>query len=88
MEKYDKELIRLLCRINNPSTMSDVLSNMLTHDEREEVAIRLQIFKQLISGHTQRAIAKNLGVGIATITRGSKELKYGKPGIKRVLKND
>ncbi len=68
--------------------MSDVLSNLLTQDEREEIAVRLQIFKQLLAGHTQRAISKNLGVGIATITRGSKELKYGKAGIKKILKND
>lgn len=88
MKNYDSELIELLCRINNPSNMSDVLSNILTPDEREEVSMRLQIFKQLLSGHTQRAIAKNLGVGIATITRGSKELKYGKPGVRKFIKDD
>ncbi len=88
MKKYDSEVVRLLCQINNPSNMSDVLSNLLTHDEREEVGMRLQIFKQLLAGHTQRSISKNLRVGIGTITRGSKELKYGRPGVRKFINND
>ena len=86
MKNYDSELVDLLCRVNNKSTMSDVLSNLLTPDEREEINVRLQIFNQLLAGHTQRAIAKNLGVGIATITRGNKELKYGKPGVRKLIR--
>ncbi|HEX5796990.1 MAG TPA: trp operon repressor [Candidatus Saccharimonadales bacterium] len=87
-KKYDSELLELFCKIDDKFTMSEILSNLLTPQEREELAVRLQIFKRLMVGENQRSIAKNLGVSIATVTRGSRELKYGKPGIKKLLIND
>jgi TrpR family trp operon transcriptional repressor len=85
-KKYDTELLELLCQIDDKFTMSEILSNLLTPQERSELAVRLQVFKKLLSGNNQRSIAKDLGVGIATVTRGNRELKYGKPGIKKVFK--
>jgi Trp operon repressor len=41
-----------------------------------------------MAGENQRFIAKHLGVSIATVTRGSRELKYGRPGIKKTLQDD
>lgn len=87
-EKYDKELVKLLSEIANHKSMSDILSNLLTPQERQELALRIQIFKALIAGDSQRDIAKKLGVSLATISRGSRELKYGKPGIAKALKYD
>ncbi len=85
-KKYDDELLELFCQTVDKFTMSEILSNMLTPQEREELATRLQIFKKLIKGENQRRIAKDLGVSIATITRGSRELQYGKPGIRKLYK--
>lgn len=85
-KNYDSELLQLLCQIDNQSTMSDVLSNLLTPQEREELGVRLRVFRALLSGKTQRAIANELGVSIATVTRGSRELQYGKPGIRKLIK--
>lgn len=87
-KKYDSELLELFCKIDDKFTMSEILSNMLTPQERDELGVRLQVFKKLLAGENQRSIARHLGVGIATVTRGSRELKYGKPGIRRVIKND
>lgn len=84
-KKYDQELVEFFCKIDDKFTMSEILSNMLTPQEREELAIRLQIFKRLLEGENQRSIARHLNVSIATITRGSRELKYGKPGIKKAM---
>lgn len=86
--KYDDELLDFLCKIDDNFTMSEILSNILTPQERQELATRFQIFKRLMAGENQRFIAKHLGVSIATVTRGSRELKYGKPGIKKALKDD
>ncbi|MBI5357739.1 helix-turn-helix domain-containing protein [Candidatus Saccharibacteria bacterium] len=86
--KYDQELLRFLSEISTDKAMSDVLSNILTPAEREELAIRLQIFKALKSGESQRDIARRLDVSLATVSRGSKELKYGKPGVSKALKYD
>lgn len=85
-KKYDSQLIDLFCQIDDKITMSEIMSNLLSPRERKALAIRLQVFKKLLSGEKQRDIVRDLEVGIATVTRGSRELKYGKPGIKKVLK--
>lgn len=83
--KFKKNLVDLLVEIDDRKLMNDVLKNLLTNDEYNEVATRLEVFKRLINGDTQREIAESLGVGIATVTRGSKELKFGPKGVLRVL---
>lgn len=88
MKKYDQEVINLLSKITDTDEMAAVLTNMLTPQEREELALRLQIFKGLISGESQRELAKRLNVSLATVSRGSRELKYGPKGLKRALGND
>jgi TrpR family trp operon transcriptional repressor len=48
---------------------------LFTPNEISEMQRRLQIFALLEEGVSQREIAKQLGVGIATVTRGSRALK-------------
>lgn len=55
--------------------MEKILHNLLTPSELSEISKRLQIFELLESGMPQRQIAEKLGVGIATVTRGSRALK-------------
>lgn len=83
--KYENELIDLLSGIAVNSTMADTLSNLLTPQEIEEMALRLQVFKGLLNNKSQRQLAKDLNVSLATISRGSRELKYGKNGLQKVL---
>lgn len=84
-KKYENELIDLLSGIAVNGAMADTLSNLLTPQELEEMALRLQIFKGLLKNKSQRQLAKDLNVSLATISRGSRELKYGRAGIKKVL---
>lgn len=77
-KKFDKELIELLCQIERPKVMGDFLDGLLSAQERDEIAVRLQIVKKILAGEPQAKIAKDLGVGIATVTRGSRELKLGR----------
>ena len=58
--------------------MEQALRDLLTDSELAEVANRLQIFEMLQRGVPQRRIADELGVGIATVTRGSKAIKARK----------
>lgn len=58
-----------------------LLKDLLTPAEYEEVVQRLQIVQRLADGEPQRKIAKELGVGVATITRGSRALWRHKGGF-------
>ncbi|RLB78034.1 MAG: transcriptional regulator [Deltaproteobacteria bacterium] len=73
--KYIEHLVNHLLARNSPEGMEKALSALLTASELDEVAKRLQIIEMLAAGVTQRQIAENLGVGIATVSRGSNVLK-------------
>ena len=74
---YLHQLATTLSQLNTSSEVMTFLKGILTPKEIEEISVRLQIVKQLKQGVAQREIAENLGVGIATVTRGSKELHKG-----------
>ena len=76
---FIKELAQVIVQIDDQKLAEDFLSAVLTRAELEEVARRLQIFKLLKQGMPQHQVAQKLKVGIETVSRGSRELKYGKP---------
>lgn len=73
-EHYQAELIRHLLAIDSPEAMDEALASLLTPAEYQEISKRLQIFKLLREGVPHRKIAETLGVGIATVSRGSRAL--------------
>ncbi len=76
--EYLEELVNHLLAIDSPECLEDALRALLTEGELADVAKRLQIIELLQQGMPQRQIADKLGVGIATVTRGSHHLKrYG-----------
>lgn len=58
-----------------------LLSDLLSPAEVDAVAERWEIVKLLASGHSQRDVRDALGVGVATVSRGSRQLKYGHEGF-------
>ena len=63
-----------------------LLTMMMTADERDALVARVNIFNELLKGEiSQRQISQMLGVGVATITRGSNELKSHSAEEKQVL---
>ncbi len=72
------ELIDLLLSIKNREGMENFLLGIFTPKELQEIPTRLQIVKRLKKGISQHQIAEELKVGIATVTRGSKEIQMGR----------
>jgi TrpR family trp operon transcriptional repressor len=64
-------------KIKTKREMEAFLAGVLTQKEREELPKRLLIFAMLKKGLSQHEIADKVGVGIATVTRGSLELQRG-----------
>jgi TrpR family trp operon transcriptional repressor len=73
-----EELINILLSIRSKDEMGDFLKGILTAKELLEIPNRLKIIKMLKKGISQHEIAQNLGVGVMTVTRGSKELQGGR----------
>lgn len=74
-DPYKNELIRHLLALDTPDAMNSALESLLTPAEYQEISKRLQIFKLLNDGVAHRKIAELLGVGIATVSRGSRALR-------------
>lgn len=72
---FMNELAEAILSLKTKEDMVDFLQGILTPKELEEIATRLRIVKLLKKGVAQHAIAAKLGVGVATVTRGSKEIK-------------
>lgn len=72
------ELIQILLSLKTPVDLEDFLYGILTPKELLEIPKRLEIVKKLKQGIPQHEIANNLNVGVATVTRGSKEIQKGR----------
>ncbi|PLX24646.1 transcriptional regulator [Candidatus Parcubacteria bacterium] len=78
MDKCFKQLAKELVKIKGEKEMQEFLYGLFTPQEIESIPRRLEIIKLLKKGMPQHEIAQKLGVGVATVTRGSKELKMNK----------
>lgn len=70
------EVLTLIERSNHDQSLEHLLSMLMTADERDSMKARVNIIYELLKGElNQRQISQLLGVGIATVTRGSNEVK-------------
>lgn len=72
------EVVWQLLQAKTKHHMENLVLGLFTQSELEELAQRFEIVRLLKQGVAQHEIAKRLGVGVATVTRGSKEIKEGK----------
>lgn len=85
--QYKKEVIEIFSKISgDEKLMFEFLRDILTPAEFNQVSLRWQIVKKLDKRETHREIAGDLGLGISTVTRGSRELRNKNGGFALVLK--
>ncbi|MBP6884309.1 MAG: transcriptional regulator [Candidatus Pacebacteria bacterium] len=86
-KKFEEELLDVFKKASaKPELLREFLLDILTPVEYKEIVTRWQIVKRLDKGEAQRAIAKDLKIGIATVTRGSRELSNPNGGFARLVK--
>ncbi|OGI60164.1 hypothetical protein A2641_03735 [Candidatus Nomurabacteria bacterium RIFCSPHIGHO2_01_FULL_37_25] len=86
-DQYKKELIEVIYKIaKNKQLLADFIRDILTPREFENIGVRWQIVKRLAKGEHQTAIAEDLHLGVATVTRGSREMRKKEGGFRRTLK--
>lgn len=76
--KAFQDYVDLLYSVKNKDLLEDLLMGVTTPAERRELVRRLEIVRRLLLEQPHQAIAESLHVGIATVTRGSKELAQGR----------
>lgn len=72
-----KPIVETIQASKNTEELENFLIGIFTPVEIEQLAIRYKIIQMLKEGIPQHKIAQQLGVGVATVTRGSKMLKKG-----------
>lgn len=71
-------LIKHLLNIKSEKEAKDFLESLFSPEEIEVFEKRINIVKLLLKNKPHREISSELNVGIATVTRGAKELKLGR----------
>ena len=74
-KKALKELADVLADTRGSAAMQGMLEALLTPRERSRLALRWRLVCLLTAGVHQRTIARQLGISLCNITRGSRELK-------------
>jgi TrpR family trp operon transcriptional repressor len=79
------ELACTLATINDGELIESFLRCLLTPAETADIASRWALVKALGDNIPQREIARNLGISLCKITRGSRELKKPNSAFERIL---
>ncbi|WP_412498927.1 trp operon repressor [Vibrio furnissii] len=80
------QLMTLVKQAADQEQHTMLLTMLMTPDEREALVARVNILCELLKGEmSQRQVSQMLRVGVATITRGSNELKSRSDADRAIL---
>jgi TrpR family trp operon transcriptional repressor len=79
------ELARALAAADDPQFIEEFLASLFTEAEISEMGKRWALVRLLDDGVSQRNIARQLGLSLCKITRGSKELKKENSSFQRMI---
>lgn len=67
-----KEFVEFVYSIRDYDYFADFMDGITSDKDKENLPKRVKIVKKLLAGENHHAIAEELGVGVATVTKGSK----------------
>lgn len=70
-------LVGEFVKADTKEKLENLLRGLLTPKEIDEFAKRIRLVRLLKKGVAQHTIAEELGMGVATVSRGAKEIKEG-----------
>jgi TrpR family trp operon transcriptional repressor len=70
-----EELNKLIALLKDAAEVEELFKELLTPAEYEDLARRWHLVRLLITGASQREVSKEVGIGVATVTRGARELR-------------
>jgi TrpR family trp operon transcriptional repressor len=86
-EQYKKEVLNVIADIaKDKNLLVDFMCDIHTPRELENMGTRWQVIKRLAKGQVHQQIAGELGLGVGTVTRGSREMRKSEGGFRRALK--
>lgn len=81
-----KDLLEVLSKISRDKyLLNGFLQAILTEQEYEDIALRWRVFKDSVSGASQRDIQDHLGISISKVTRGVKVTQEHKKIIQKII---
>lgn len=86
--RVDENIIEMadaLAETGDSRLIKDFLHCLLTPAELADIAARWALVKALQEKKTQREIARDLGVSLCKITRGSRELKKKGSAFRQII---
>lgn len=75
------DLLRILAALEDPEAIARLLEDLLTPAETASLRERWGIVTRIEAGMTQRAVRDELGVAIATVSRGAQQLRRSRGGL-------
>ncbi len=82
------ELYHVVLSIDSQTTLRAFLEDLLTPTERQAISDRWQAAQRLNQGMTQREVAQELGLSVATVTRVARSLANQHGGYNALLKKN
>ena len=86
-EQYRKEIMEVISKVaKDKELLNEFMKDLLTPKEFDNIGVRWQIVKKLAKEEIHEHIASDLHLGVATVTRGSREMRNPSGGFQRALK--
>ncbi len=84
LKKLD-DIIKAIQAAKSRKDLQNLLIDILSPAEIEDISDRIHIFKELLKNNSQREVSAKLKVSIAKVTRAAHVIKYGSGVLSKVL---